>query len=87
MPKRTLKLELIDDKAPISATGVVDRSLFTGGNKLYAVMDDEGTLWSLRYDSGNIPEPLRQRFTTFTKAFKAAEDYFSTRNIRIKEDR
>lgn len=85
--KRILSLELIDDKAPISTTGVVDRSLFTGGNEMFMDMGSEGTLWSLHYKSGNIPEPLRQKFTTARKALEAATAYFSTRNIRVKEVR
>lgn len=82
---RIFKLEQIDDKAPESSTGLVDRRLFKGGNRLHAVVDTEHCLWSLKYDDGLIPEALRQRFTTFGRLHKFAEEYFAKRNIKITE--
>lgn len=65
-------------------TGVVDKNLFTGKNKLHAVLEDNG-LWSLHYDSGMMNEQLRQRFTSLSMALRTVKEYFNKRNIDIKE--
>lgn len=82
---RVLQLEVADNEAPLNSLGVVDKRLFTGNNNLHAVMDDQTMLWSMKYDTGNIPPPLRQKFTSFKLLLHAAQEYFKTRNIRIKE--
>lgn len=82
---RILSLELIDGKAPLSSTGLIDKRLFRGENKLHAIKDTQTCLWYMKYDDGLIPEPLRQRFTTFSRLFKTAEDYFTKRNVKITE--
>lgn len=65
-------------------TGLIDNRLFTGGNKLHAVMQPNG-LWALNYDFGILPPPLRQEFTSFTQVMKFLKQYFHKRNIEIKE--
>lgn len=82
---RVFTLELIDSKAPVSSTGLLDHRLFKGENKLHAIMDSQTCLWSLKYEQGSIPPSLRQRFTSFSRLKKVAEDYFATRNVKITE--
>ena len=83
---RILMLEPIDGKNAKTNAGLVDTSLFTGGNKLHAKMDTESTLWSFQYDKGVLPEPLREnKFTNFKKAKEFAKNYFLKRNIQITE--
>lgn len=82
---RILVLSVIDGKAPRNTTGMVDTRLFTGENKLHAIMDTQTTLWSFKYDMGILPQPLKHKFTSFKILKKHAEDYFRTRNIEIKE--
>lgn len=80
---RVLLLEPIDGK-PLSSKGVVDPRLFTGENKLHAIRTDNDQLWSFKYEAGAVPEPLKDKFTSFSKLLKHAEVYFSTRNVRVK---
>jgi hypothetical protein len=83
---RILSLAQIDDKAPVSSTGLVDKRLFSGENKLHAIKDPENNFWYLKYEMGSLPEVLKHsRYTTFGRLFKHAEDYFSKRNIKIVE--
>lgn len=84
-PDRTLVLEPIDGKAPLNTIGMVDKRLFTGENELHAIMDLQTCLWKLKYNSGIVPEPLKQQFTGFRALHKFCEEYFRKRNIRIKE--
>jgi hypothetical protein len=82
---RVLVLSIMDDKKPKSSTGMVDTSLFTGGNKLHAKMEDETCFWYLKYDNGILPQPLKVKFTSFPQLKRHAEEYFKNRNIEIKE--
>lgn len=83
---RAFALELIDGEAPVSSTGLIDRRLFSGDNKIRATRDESsGNLWYFRYEHGTIPEDLAGRFTTFDKAKDYLEKYFNTRNVKIKE--
>ena len=84
---RILELSQIDGKAPISSTGLVDKRLFSGDNKLHAVKDPQTCLWSLKYEEGSVPQVLRCQFTSFRMLFKYVEDYFKKRNITVKEVR
>ncbi len=83
-PNRILELKVIDDKAPTSSMGLVDKRLFQGENKLHSIIDETG-LWHMQYDKGIVPAALQQRFTSFGKLFKYAEDYFKKRNVKITE--
>lgn len=80
---RVLLLEPIDGK-PLSSKGLVDPRLFSGENKLHAIRTDNDQLWSFKYESGAVPEPLKQKYTSFGKLLKDAELYFATRNVRVK---
>lgn len=82
---RIFKLSVIDAKAPLTNLGLVDKRLFSGENQLHAIKDDQYGLWGLKYDSGVLPEPLKQKFTTFKECVKFATDYFLRRNIQIEE--
>lgn len=84
-PKRELKVIPIEGKATISSTGLIDRGLFTGENTLHALMDRQTTLWSLKQGNGILPPVLRQSFTSYSKLYKFAEDYYKRRNIELKE--
>lgn len=83
---RVLVLKPMEGKTPVSSTGLIDNRLFKGGNNLHAVMDPETCFWSMKYESGLVPEELRnQRWTSFTALKKAAEVYFNKRNVEIVE--
>ena len=82
---RVLVLKLIDGKKPLDSIGLVDKRLFTGENKLHAIMDTQTCMWTLKYDMGGLPQPLKQRFTTFTKLLEYTRNYWKTRNIEISE--
>lgn len=84
---RAFALEQIDDKAPISSTGLVDKRLFTGENRIRAIRNEGShNLWYFQYDKGNLPGALEGvKFTKFDQAQKYLENYFNTRNIRVKE--
>ena len=82
---RVIVLEPIDDKQPLSSTGLVDPRLFTGENKLHAIKNPQTCLWSLKYDMGIVPPPLKGQYTGFNALKKFCEDYFNKRNMRIKE--
>lgn len=83
---RILELEVIDGKAAKSSTGLLDPRLFTGKQKLHLKMDLQSNLWSFQYDqNGILPEPLRGRFTSFTKGLEHAQLYFAKRNVKVRE--
>ena len=42
-------------------------------------------LWAFKYDSGGLPEPLKQKFTSFKALFDFAKVYFLKRNLEIVE--
>lgn len=82
---RVFKLTVIDDKNPISTSGLVDKRLFSGENQLHAIKEEQYGLWGFKYDAGVLPEPLKQKFTTFKECVKFADEYFNKRNIKITE--
>lgn len=82
---RILVLKPIEGKNTLSSTGLVDPRLFNGDNKLHAVMNLQNTTWSFKYDAGGLPEPLKQKFTSFSKCLEHAKQYFTRRNIDITE--
>lgn len=84
-PDRVLVLKVMDGKKAISTTGAADPRLFTGENKLHAVLDEQTTLWKMKYDMGIVPEPLKGTFTGFKALKKFAELYYAKRNIEIVE--
>jgi hypothetical protein len=84
-PDRVLVLKPIEGKKPLNNSGVADPKIFTGENKLHAIMDPLTCLWRLKYDNGVIPEGLKGNFTNFTALKKFAEAFYIKRNIEIVE--
>ena len=82
---RILVIKPIEGKSTLSSTGLVDPRLFTGENKLHAIMDTRNTLWYLKLDSGGLAEPLKQRFKTFDSLLSYTKRYFDKRNLQITE--
>lgn len=83
---RLLVLEPEEGKKAQSSKGLDDPRLFSGENKLHALMDPETCLWGFKYDKGMSPPQLKDvKFTTFNAALKHASDYYKKRNIIIKE--
>jgi len=70
---RIFVLGVIDAKKPRSSTGMIDPTLFTGENKLYAKMEPDTCLWYMQYDSGGLPQPLKAKFTNFSSLKRHAE--------------
>lgn len=56
--------------------------LFTD-NRLHAVQD--AGMWQLKFEKGELPERLKQRFTGFNTLMKYLTIYFDTRGFDIKE--
>lgn len=81
-PDRILVLNKVDPK---QGTGMIDPEAFGGNNPLHAKMDPQTTFWYLQYERGVLPEPLKQRYTSFKTLLKYAGEYFEKRNISIKE--
>jgi hypothetical protein len=84
---RVLELTPVEGKATLSSTGLIDKRLFTGENKLHAIKDSQTCLWSLKYEEGSVPQVLRCQFTSFRMLLKYVENYFEKRNIVVKEVR
>jgi hypothetical protein len=83
---RVLKLKVKDNTKPKSSMGTVDPSLFSGGHDLHLKMDMQTNLWSFRYSNNAIlPEALAGQFTTFSKGYDQAVQYFERRNVEIAE--
>jgi len=71
---------------PKLGTGNVDTRIFTGDNKIRAVLDPPTTMWSFKYEQGGVlPEPLKGKFTSFKGLLNHAGSYFAKRNIEIVE--
>lgn len=79
-PDRILVLEKVDPSN--KDTGLIDTKVFEGKNNLHCFMLDTG-MWTFRYEHGVIPPALRETFTSFKLAKSHAEQYFSTKNIKI----
>jgi hypothetical protein len=83
---RILTLSVKDGKEAKGSTGLVDRRLFTGDQQLHLSMNEQTGLWSFRYSKNALlPEPLQGTFTSFSKGYQQAEQYFDKRNVRITE--
>lgn len=82
---RVLVLKPIPDHKIKSSTGMTDKRLFTGENKLHAVMNTDTCIWSMKYEMGGLPEPLKEQFTTFDKLLAHARKYYNSRGLDIIE--
>lgn len=67
-----------------NTTGMVDNRLFSGENRLHAKMDDH-SLWYLQMESGLLADPLKQKWTSFSKLKEYIDGYFQRRNVKLKE--
>lgn len=84
---RQLVIRPIEGLATKSSTGLVDPRLFTGENTLQCIMDPVNCMWYFKMQQGGLPEALKTKFTNFSRAYKAAESYYATRNLQIVEVR
>ncbi len=82
---RTLVLSKIEGEKTKSSTGLIDPGLFSGENNLFAIMDPQTCLWGFKYKHGGIPPALKQKFTSFDRLFRYAQDYFRSRGVEITE--
>lgn len=80
---RILILKVMEGKTAKDYAGKVDPRLFSGENKLHGIYDPQSGMWNMRYQTGSLPEPLRQKFMTFEELEMAARKYFATRNVEI----
>lgn len=85
--KTTIELVLrpMQGERAKSSHGVIDPGLFTGENVLYLVQDTQTSFWYPKYRRGQLPEPFKQRFTSYNKLFDHVQDYLKKRNIEIVE--
>lgn len=84
-PDRVLVLKRKEGKNTLSSKGITDNRLFSGDNKLHAVLDGETMHWRFKFDSGLLPNEMKQSFTSFSKLLTFARNYYDKRNIEITE--
>ena len=81
-----LKLKIKEGaKGATNSQGLLDNRLFKGENNIHLMVDPQYMHYFFKYDSGGLPEPFRQRFTSYDKAFNFAKAYFDKRNVEIAE--
>lgn len=51
--------------------------------KFYARTD--ASLWYLVCNNGDIPEPLKQKFTKYSLLLKAVREYYDKKEVDVKE--
>lgn len=91
-----VKTERIFKLSPISEMVLMSRKrstfnahMFQGDKQLHAIQD--AGLWYLAYKSsdgtgaGNLPEPLKQRWTNFNQLLKFLISYFEARGVKVDE--
>lgn len=79
--------------SPINEMEMMSRKrstfMFQGDKQLHAIQDSG--LWYLEYrtstgqSGGNLPEPLKQRWTSFNQLTKFLIPYFQNRGVRVDE--
>lgn len=82
---RILVLKQIEGEHVTASTGLVDNRLFQGGNRVHGIKDPRDNLWFFKYDAGGLPEPLKQKFTSFLALHKFASNYFAKRGLAVVE--
>lgn len=82
---RILVLRQIEGQNTLSSSGLIDNRLFKGENRLHGVRNPIDNLWYMKYDTGGIPDPLKQKFTSFADLYRLAKGYFEKRGIEIVE--
>jgi len=73
--------------SPKNSMGLTDRRLFTGENKIHLAMDPQTCLWTVKYDSGAVPEKLKGKYTKYKMLLDLTKEYFKKRNVDIVEIR
>lgn len=83
---RILVIRPVEGKDPLSSKGLTDKRLWTGENKVHAILDPMTMLWCIRYEIGAPPPAVRdQNFTSFRALMIYIKDYFEKRNLEIVE--
>lgn len=72
-------------KKPKNGIGLVDPRLFTGENRLHAIMDSQYASWYLKYDQGVLPQAFKQKFTSFPVLLSTVKNYYNKRDLEITE--
>ena len=80
---RILKLT---QREPGTSPGLIGREVFKGANDLHAMYNTDTGLWYFKLDRGEIPEALKQHFTSFSAAFKHVKNYFNGKKIDVTEE-
>ncbi len=80
---RVLKLT---QREPGTSPGLIGTEVFKGVNDLHAMYNTETGLWYFKLDRGEIPQALKQHFTSFSHAFKHAKTYFEGKKINVVEE-
>lgn len=65
--------------------GTTDNRLLTGEGTVVIYFDSIVSLWGFRYTHGVMPQPLQNKFTSFSKAKAFAEHYYGRRGLDIIE--
>lgn len=82
---RILVLVPMEGKNPRDSKGNIDPRLFSGENNLHGIYSETSGMWFLRYETGGLPEPLKQQFITFDDLETTVRRYFKTRNVTVLE--
>lgn len=82
---RVIMLRPMEGKQTISSTGLVDKRLFTGENKLHACWESRTGMWHLHYEIGALPPALKGAWTLFSELETHVRSYFKSRNIEVVE--
>jgi len=80
---RIILLKKMEGKNTLDSKGMVDNRLFSGDNKLHAILDSETGLWSLKFEKGLMPGALDAKFTKFSKVVEKVKEYYDKRNVEI----
>lgn len=82
---KTLVIKPIEGVKPRSTSGLVDSRIFTGKANVHAKCDRQTNLWGIHYAQGILPQPLRQKFTTYSALIEFVDGYFRRRGLYIAE--
>lgn len=80
---RVIHLKPIEGLSTKNNHGITDNRLFTGGNRLHAVYNNQKGAWYCKYDQGVIPSGLDGTWTTFSDLLESVRGYFLKRNIEV----
>lgn len=50
---------------------------------VHVIMEPSTCFWYFKYDKGDVPGALKQKFTTFNLAKSHAENYYKKRGIKV----